>query len=392
MGKTKIRAAINNIVVFVICLILVVLVTIVSLASINHMSGNAKVINYAGIVRGGSQKLFKMELAGAYNNNTGKYGDTEVHKRDQLISRLSKIVNGLQIGDGGSWGSREDGNYESFKFRVPDDKKFLDYMQQIQVSWSELQTCIYEVRDDLRSPEELYDLSEKYFQLCNDMVAAAEEYSENQVTDMRNTLFAVDIVFFIFIVTTIAMMVLSESNKRKVESLGKLAYFDILTTLNNRTACEEVIEKIKNRTGEEKKSVGVMMLDMNNLKLANNFLGHQGGDKIIKAFGECLNQTAQKHNVFAGRYGGDEFIFIAENIEENKLIEIQNDIHLAINEYNKLATLSIEKISFAIGFAFAEENEDFSINDLIYKADKEMYENKRLIKEKIQNTDTPTEN
>jgi diguanylate cyclase (GGDEF)-like protein len=381
MGKIKVKAGFGLIAVSVIFSVLTIFVTVISLHTVNTMSGNAKVVNYAGIVRGGSQKLFKMELAGDYNDNTGKYGDSEIEKRNQLITRLSKIINGLQTGDGGSWGNKGPGNFESFKFSVPDDETYQKYMRQIQTSWEEIQKCIYDVRDGKRPPEELYDLTESYFVLCNNTVAAAELYSENQVANMRKILIAVNSIFVIAVICIVVMMIFSKNSKHKAEKLGKLAYTDSLTTMNNRASCERFLDEIANRKSEDKKPVGIIMFDMNNLKLANDFLGHQGGDKIIRAFSNIVAQTAEKNGIFAGRYGGDEFLVIADNKEQESLKSFLSEVETAVKAYNKSAVLAIEKISYAAGFAFASKDDDVSVYDLIYRADMDMYQQKRSIKQ-----------
>jgi diguanylate cyclase (GGDEF)-like protein len=384
--KVKVKAGISLIAVFIVFLVLIVFVTVISLHTVNTMSGNAKVVNYAGIVRGGSQKLFKMELAGVYNDNTGKYGESEIKKRDQLINRLSKIINGLQSGNGGTWGSKDAGNFESFKFSVPDDEVYKKYMQQIQESWEEIQKCIYEVRESKRTPEELYDLTEDYFVLCNNTVAAAELYSENQVVEMRKILIAVNVIFIIVTICTVVMMFFSEHSKRKAERLGKLAYTDALTTMNNRASCEKFLDEISNRKLEDKKSIGIIMFDMNNLKIVNDFLGHQGGDKIIRAFSGILAQTAEKNNMFAGRYGGDEFLIISDGRGKEDLTSFLTEVETAVKDYNTTAAIAIEKISFAAGSAFSPTGEDISVYDLIYRADMEMYEKKRTMKKATQPT------
>ncbi|MDR0918431.1 MAG: GGDEF domain-containing protein, partial [Oscillospiraceae bacterium] len=228
----------------------------------------------------------------------------------------------------------------------------------------------------------LYDLSEIYFTLCNDTVAAVEKYTESQVTSMRKFLFIVDGIFLLVIISMIILMLYSEITKKRADNLGKLAYIDVITTMPNRASCEKLIAEIKAIPAENRVSLGLIMFDMNNLKLANDFLGHQGGDIIIKDFGLALKSLAEKHDIFAGRYGGDEFVMIFRGKTESLLKEITEELAVVIEERNKLMKLDVERIQYAYGFGYAPPEEEITIDELIFKADKNMYTYKKNMKNK----------
>ena len=73
--------------------------------------------------------------------------------------------------------------------------------------------------------------------------------------------------------------------------------------LADNNAMMDVLEKMI----AAKRSVSVVMLDIDSFKKINDQYGHEGGDAVIKNLAELLLQTAKEHNGFAFRTYGDEF-------------------------------------------------------------------------------------
>jgi diguanylate cyclase (GGDEF)-like protein len=123
------------------------------------------------------------------------------------------------------------------------------------------------------------------------------------------------------------------------------------------------------------------MFDMNNLKLANDFIGHQGGDNIITQFARIIGEEAKNYG-FMGRYGGDEFLGVFERADAATAEEYLARVNERIAAYNSLLVNDIEKISFAAGVT-AGLLAEVGIDDMIYLADRNMYANKRDMKKAI---------
>ncbi|HBT95050.1 MAG TPA: hypothetical protein DEB24_02605, partial [Coriobacteriia bacterium] len=265
-------------IVIISSILLFVIMSTVSLTSLELLQGNARVVNYVGIVRGATQKLVKEELMG--------YPD------DALVARLDGIINELLTGEG------------SEGLVVLDDSTYLDYMGRVQESWVGLKEHIYTVRDG-GGTQELFDASQEYFELVNDTVFAAENYSESQVGRINGIMIAINVAFIALIVVVSVFVVRSIAVRRRADALGQIAYVDPLTKIANRASCEQRVAELMATPPEQK--VTAFMFDMNDLKLTNDFLGHQGGDKIIVAFAAILAEAAEPYG-FLGRYGGDEFV------------------------------------------------------------------------------------
>lgn len=120
-------------------------------------------------------------------------------------------------------------------------------------------------------------------------------------------------------------------------------------------------------------------MDIDHFKSFNDRFSHSTGDQILKEVGKKLISIADPSVIFY-RYGGDEFVFMTNNLDcegTKRLIEkIQN------------AIASIEffdvKISFSIGFAFSSPDiKEYAISDAVLLADYAMYISKKSQTEKV---------
>ena len=157
------------------------------------------------------------------------------------------------------------------------------------------------------------------------------------------------------------------SEKKKIEKeLLYWANHDKLTNLYNRTYFEH---KLSCLTKETDYPVGVMVLDIDNLKYVNDTFGHLIGDELIKKSSKILSEIVEG-NDFVARTGGDEFtilIFNATTIKLNKYIEKI----LVIEEEDK----SFIPVRLSVGADISERFDD--LKNAIDKADKNMYIQKK---------------
>lgn len=160
------------------------------------------------------------------------------------------------------------------------------------------------------------------------------------------------------------------------EKLRILSYRDMLTGLYNRTYFDEKISEILK---EEDFSIGVVVGDLNGLKIVNDAFGHLEGDKYIKYISKILKDTC-KENGFVFRWGGDEFITLLMNSSEEDCKEYIETINKICKEKSK----SCHEYSIGISQGYAMFNPS---NNEIYKvlkeADKMLYSNKSLNKREL---------
>ena len=167
-------------------LVALILSGLLSLYSMGNLQGNARVINYTGVVRGATQRLVKEELEG--------------HRDDALISRLDGIIEELRTGKG-----------ENHLVRLK-DSEYQEMMTSMQERWSEIKQEILKVRDGADSGR-LYSLSEDFFWLADESVGVAEEYAERYVR-MAQICFAA-LIFICTVAAVLLAFYMKKQEKRR---------------------------------------------------------------------------------------------------------------------------------------------------------------------------------
>jgi diguanylate cyclase (GGDEF)-like protein/PAS domain S-box-containing protein len=163
--------------------------------------------------------------------------------------------------------------------------------------------------------------------------------------------------------------------KEYEKKLEYLSRYDSLTGLNNFNYFKAIVEEYK---AKKEFNIGILNFDLNNLKLINDILGHHYGDIILKNFAKILEKSINKSNTIA-RVGGDEFVAIIIEVNENEIKKIIECVNQNIDEYNKKISNNILYLSVATGYSIGNNNH---INELLKIADEEMYKNKILMKSK----------
>lgn len=164
----------------------------------------------------------------------------------------------------------------------------------------------------------------------------------------------------------------------KYDLIRKLAYSDGLTGLGNRTAYLEQLAEYEHNE-EVFIQLGIVYLDVNNLKAVNDRQGHEFGDELIKIAASIIADSFG-HYGKAYRVGGDEFcvlmtgVDVKENYQKGKEIFRQ-----LIDEANQAQWYSF-KVQVAHGFSVCDEFTRERIDEAIADADGRMYENKTELK------------
>ena len=146
---------------------------------------------------------------------------------------------------------------------------------------------------------------------------------------------------------------------------------DQLTLLKNRNAYDIDINNI-NVSGKYF-NMGIIIMDLDNLKKVNDNLGHIKGDEYIKTVSEALKKTSDGKYI-SYRIGGDEFAVFMTLVEDKKA---RNFIEEFNENFELLKPIWDIEISVSAGYAVFDENKDNNLNDVIKRADMIMYNNKK---------------
>lgn len=332
-------------------ILIVILIALVStmMVQIEQIQGTARVLNYAGLVRGATQRLVKLEITEA--------------PHDKLIQYLDDILNGLKYGEG---------EYELI--RIPDETYQSKLDEQVAY-WEKLKKEILLARKGGYLKTNVVGMSETYFGLADQTVTAAEDYSETLARHIRTIeyLSAADMILLLLLILRhyVAARNIAKANK----VLKQKAYLDVHTGLPNKSRCEELLQDSSFISTEE--PTGCLVFDLNNLKTVNDTLGHSAGDVLIANFARILRNTIPSMD-FVGRCGGDEFMVVVYRTDEAQIISHLETLRDEVERFNQYGKHT--PISYAFGWAVSTEYKECTLRTLFDKADHYMYLNKQKSK------------
>lgn len=153
------------------------------------------------------------------------------------------------------------------------------------------------------------------------------------------------------------------------EKIKHASLHDYLTGLPNRRYFDEKIIELDK---QENFPLIIAMLDIDGLKLINDTLGHFSGDQAIVEVAKLLD-TCFSESSFASRTGGDEFMIVCSKMTLDEFKQRRNMMLKLVSEVK----IHDVEISLSIGIAVKDDDQD-KMEDIIIKAENDMYANKVL--------------
>lgn len=325
--------------------LLIVLILIIILM-VSRIQGTARVVNYAGLVRGKTQRIVKLEDARM--------------PQDDMIADVKGYIKGLRFGS------------EELDLVSLDDKAFQAKMEELDDYFDTLKQEIDLVRQVGYENTNIIEKSEIFFNLCDVATGLAESYSQRIATRLKQfeTLTVIDIVILVFMILYELLKALRYAKANR--ELKSKIYLDEATGLPNKNKCEEIL------TLEAEQNMAICVFDLNNLRIINNQQGHERGDLYINLFAKSLRKGVDE-NQFVGRCGGDEFIAFFKNVTKE---DVKRNLE---NIKKECAKCSEIPLSYAAGFAYSNDFSTLTMRELFCQADKNMYIDKNQAKIKEAN-------
>jgi diguanylate cyclase (GGDEF)-like protein/PAS domain S-box-containing protein len=181
------------------------------------------------------------------------------------------------------------------------------------------------------------------------------------------------------------MFDISERKKTEQEliklqkELEELSFKDGLTGVANRRMFDSVIETEWLKARQNKQPLSLIIIDIDFFKEYNDFYGHLQGDDCLKQVAETLNNVKARSRDFFGRFGGEEFVMLLPEADENAAWLIAERCRQALfkkqipHEQSKVSQL----LTISLGVSTMIPSQDVEHTELISRADKQLYQAKQ---------------
>jgi diguanylate cyclase (GGDEF)-like protein len=152
------------------------------------------------------------------------------------------------------------------------------------------------------------------------------------------------------------------------------ANHDALTGLANRAALRAVLDALFAET--DRPPVCVINIDLDGFKPVNDDFGHAAGDVVLRVVAQRL-LTMAGADVVPARLGGDEFVVVVHGKDTTtRAMQVLAELPGRIAEPIAIGDTSV-RVTASVGAAYAEPGSAIDVEQLLRRADDEMYRNKR---------------
>ncbi|MBE0508092.1 MAG: diguanylate cyclase [Marinospirillum sp.] len=160
------------------------------------------------------------------------------------------------------------------------------------------------------------------------------------------------------------------------DRLRFLAHHDELTGAKNRRWILQQLSALMLKQAETPRHLAVLMLDIDHFKKVNDNYGHDAGDEILKGFVNTLQQHLRRDDLL-GRYGGEEFLILLPDTEQNEALLVAERLRQAVETTTYLSNYQPLNITTSLGIALMGTETQISAEELISRADTALYQAKR---------------
>jgi len=173
---------------------------------------------------------------------------------------------------------------------------------------------------------------------------------------------------------TEAFRYLLEQVHSRQMALEHIAMHDALTSLPNRALLMDSLNQSILTAQQQKRSLALLMLDLDRFKEINDTLGHQTGDTLLQQVGERLRNVLRDSDTVA-RLGGDEFAILLPNVNDTNALRVAAAVNEKLEKVYEVNEHSLY-VGVSIGVAVFPQHGE-TTDSLLQHADVAMYIAKR---------------
>ncbi|MBQ3790663.1 MAG: diguanylate cyclase [Lachnospiraceae bacterium] len=164
------------------------------------------------------------------------------------------------------------------------------------------------------------------------------------------------------------------------ELLARASITDAMTGFYNRMGYQKVAIPTYEAACREGRSLAILFADMDGLKTINDRYGHENGDHAILSLAQAIRRVCP-HDALISRMGGDEFLILLNENEEEEILEIIRRIREEVPRTEAAGRLPYPP-TVSIGFIVSDASSDQTLDHYVHLSDGLMYEEKRRAKER----------
>jgi len=172
----------------------------------------------------------------------------------------------------------------------------------------------------------------------------------------------------------------------RIQELQREALVDDLTGIGNRRVTTLRLDLALEGWEKNQVPIAALMLDIDLFKQINDTHGHATGDQVLKMVSNSLSSGLRSYD-FLGRWGGEEFVAILANVNQDEMVEIAERVRMLVEtslfflDENDRKIESAIRVTVSVGGAMAQPGE--TLETLLQRADQNMYKSKAAGRNRI---------
>jgi diguanylate cyclase (GGDEF)-like protein/PAS domain S-box-containing protein len=167
---------------------------------------------------------------------------------------------------------------------------------------------------------------------------------------------------------------------QRIRELERLAMNDALTSMANRRFMEITLRARLAALQRYGWSFGALFLDIDDFKKVNDSYGHEIGDQVLKMVAKTLQNSLRPFDI-VGRWGGEEFLGIVLNADEDQLYRVANRCRVLIEKSGFKVRDDEVRVTASIGTTIAHARD--TVDSLVKRVDNLLYQSKAAGKNRI---------
>lgn len=164
--------------------------------------------------------------------------------------------------------------------------------------------------------------------------------------------------------------------ENRADKMEQLSITDQLTQLKNRLYFDNKFEEEWQRCSRMKVPLSVLLMDIDNFKAINDTYGHLIGDECLRQIASTISSELHRASDCVARFGGDEFVALLPNADEDETRVIAEKLIRAISSAKLKFNNKKIQITCSIGTATTQPDYNNNKQELLSQADLALYQAK----------------